>query len=268
VDVSDAKQQVVVILAAGVGSRMGEITTTTNKCIIDLDHTTSIKHILKSFHAIGVKSAIIVVGHFADKIEAYLHEEQLEMNIIFVYNEYFDYHGCGYSLALAATKRWDEYETIYITEADLLLPQEYIEAIVKNKSDNAVIVRDKTFIDKTRSVVAIGDKEDKIKKFVYDGKHDNIYKCIEANDIIIGESMQLWKVSGEAKRVFYKMLKHYREETLALDKKDESSNLICINKLIKDYYMVPINIAGDKWLNLNTMNDIELGRSTQWLIRQ
>jgi N-acetyl-alpha-D-muramate 1-phosphate uridylyltransferase len=60
------------VLAAGLGTRMRPLTETTPKPLIKVGGKTLIDHVLDRLAAVGVKTAIINVHHFADQIESHL----------------------------------------------------------------------------------------------------------------------------------------------------------------------------------------------------
>ncbi len=59
-----------VILAAGKGTRMGELTRETPKPLIELNGRPMLLHILDRLAAAGVEAALIVTGYLAEQIEA------------------------------------------------------------------------------------------------------------------------------------------------------------------------------------------------------
>lgn len=270
----DIKRSVVVVLAAGVGSRMVGITESTSKCIVDLDGITPLEHTLKSFSDAGVKEAIVIVGHHGDKVASHLnqsnHHGMTELNII--YNCDYNYHGCEYSLSLCSN-HIDKYETVYITEGDLLLEPNYIKHFVacEDDGDSAVLSRDEHFVDKTRSVVACRFSETRgnvANRFAYDPDHIDVYDHVEVgNEEVVAESLQLWRVSRYSKIVLEKYLKEYRKSCNASTIARNESGLYSINKLICQYPMTLVEVWGEDWLNLNTIEDVEYGKKLPWLNR-
>ena len=60
----------VVILAAGRGTRMGDLETP--KCLIDLGGTKIIDHQINCFREIGVENIFVVTGHNSEMISNHL----------------------------------------------------------------------------------------------------------------------------------------------------------------------------------------------------
>lgn len=248
-----------VILAAGVGSRMQSNFENIPKCLVDLNGTNSISHILYCLSQCGIDEAIIVVGYKAANIRQQIGESIYNIKVTYVYNQYYNYHGCEYSLAVSA-KAIEEADKIVITEGDLLMPVEYYKEFIQNKYENAVAIRNAE-INPQRSVVAIGEKL--VEKFVYDKEHIDVFKFIDNKKMIIGESMQLWKFGGECKNELVKLLKKFQESISCTPNLE--NGLYSINLLLQKYQLNPILIQGNNWINLNTIEDVQKGRSEIWL---
>ena len=56
----------VVILAAGMGKRLGKFTRNNTKCMIQVNGTTLIERALTQFSALDLKKVIMVVGYKGD----------------------------------------------------------------------------------------------------------------------------------------------------------------------------------------------------------
>lgn len=251
-----------VILAAGVGSRMGPYSKDIPKCLIDLNGTNAIKHILSCLSSCGIDESIIVVGYKAEQIIEAVGNCLYGMKITYVYNEYYDYHGCEYSLALSG-KELKDADSVIITEGDLLMPVEYYKTFIGSPYENAVAVRDLE-INPQRSVVAVG-KKNIVEEFVYDREHIDVFRFINDRTMVIGESMQLWKFSGESVRELVRFLDRFC--STVSEEPDLRNGLFSINLAIKNYPMHPVFINGEKWINLNTAEDVEKGRRELWVRR-
>lgn len=64
------------VLAAGVGSRLGELTQTQPKCLIKIGETTMLEQVCLRLKAAGVKALVINLHHFSEQIEAYVKEKR------------------------------------------------------------------------------------------------------------------------------------------------------------------------------------------------
>lgn len=262
----DIKKRAVIILAAGTGSRMGYIGAGINKCAVDLSGTTPLRHIIKAFHKNGINRFIIVLGYKKQSIINSLNYMAENIKIEYIYNQYYDFHGCEYSLS-CCYNLINFYDEVFVTEGDLLLDNKNIREIINTKYESGVLVRSKENIDRYRSVVAIGDCEENIiMEFVYDQEHRDVYVFIENKDKIIGESCQVWKLSGKSLQSLQKNLETYFN-SCSNGKKRLESGLYSINKTVSDNPMKPVFMVNNNWLNINTYEDVLKGRGLKWLER-
>ncbi len=59
------------ILAAGVGSRLGELTKETPKCLVTVGDKTVLERVIESLKAAGVTEVVINLHHLADKVVSF-----------------------------------------------------------------------------------------------------------------------------------------------------------------------------------------------------
>jgi len=60
------------VLAAGLGSRLKDITTHTPKCLVEAGGKTLLQHVLERLKSAGVTEVIINLFHLGEKVESYL----------------------------------------------------------------------------------------------------------------------------------------------------------------------------------------------------
>ncbi len=89
----------VVILAAGIGSRLRPYTDTMPKSLVPLNGTPMLARIIESFRELPVERFYVVTGYREDQIRAFFADR--EERVTFIYNERFDTAGNGYSLLCA-----------------------------------------------------------------------------------------------------------------------------------------------------------------------
>ncbi len=73
------------ILAAGVGSRLGEITKDKPKCLVEVKGKPLIKHVIDRLKEAGVTSFVINSHHFGDKVKAYI--DGLKIDAVVLYEK-------------------------------------------------------------------------------------------------------------------------------------------------------------------------------------
>ena len=74
------------ILAAGLGSRLGEITTSKPKCLVEVNGVTLLEHVINQLKAVGISSIVINTHHLAEQVKDYLKKKNnFEIEILLSY---------------------------------------------------------------------------------------------------------------------------------------------------------------------------------------
>jgi choline kinase len=151
-----------IILAAGMGRRLGELTRSRAKCMVQVCGKTLIERQLNSLSELGIKKAVIVVGYEADGIRNLIGNEFKGMEIIYVFNEKYAITNNIYSLWLARNYLIQE-DTILL-ESDIIFDKSLLSRIVSSEHDNVVAVaKYEPWMDGTVTLV---DEKDKVIAFV------------------------------------------------------------------------------------------------------
>jgi len=163
-----------VIIAAGEGSRFGNITYNKPKPLIELDGKPIIEWVMDALMSGGVDSFVIVVGYLGNKIIKKLGENYNEADITFVNN-----------------KNWKLGNLTSLYSARELVNEEFILSMSDHLFDPA-IVRDLIKV-KSQTTVLLGvdrkyqQTEDDMKVLIDSHKHIlNIGKKIFGNFVDIG----------------------------------------------------------------------------------
>ena len=152
-----------IILAAGMGKRLGELTKGNTKCMIDVCGQTLIDRMLSQLAKLDLKRVIIVVGYQADNLINHLgNRYDGLLNIEFVRNDIYDKTNNIYSLALAK-EQLQEDDTLLL-ESDLIFEDRMLKLLTDNPYPNlALVAKYQTWMDGT--MVRI-DNDNNIVSFV------------------------------------------------------------------------------------------------------
>lgn len=127
-----------IILAAGMGSRMGKYTRYNTKCMVEVNGTRLIDRTIQQLLQLNVARIIIVIGYKGKELQKYLINEYPDINILFVNNAIFAETNNIYSLWLA--KRYLEEDDTILLESDLIFDFSVLESIYKSKDDAVALV--------------------------------------------------------------------------------------------------------------------------------
>ena len=90
-----------IILAAGMGKRLKELTQNQTKCMIKVNGVTLIERMLHQIEKQKVSRIVIVVGYEGQKLIDYIDTLHITTPIVYVENSIYDKTNNIYSLALA-----------------------------------------------------------------------------------------------------------------------------------------------------------------------
>ena len=172
------------MLAAGMGKRLGKYTAGNTKCMLKVNGKTLIERAVEALLDAGVNKLVMVVGYKGENVKKYLLEECnnpriKDMEFVFVDNDIYDKTNNIYSLYLAKDELSKD-DTILL-ESDLIYDYDLIKRFIDDENPNLVsLAQYQQWMDGT--VIKI-DQEDNILEFIekknFDFKEvDKYYKTV------------------------------------------------------------------------------------------
>ena len=145
-----------VILAAGMGKRLGEHTRNNTKCMVQVNGVALIDRVLGQLSSLNLTRVIIVVGYQAEALMDHIGDRYNgRLKIEYVHNPIYDKTNNIYSLALTRDKLLED-DTLLI-ESDLILDDSLFPLILNNPYPNlALVAKYQTWMDGT--MVRIDDE--------------------------------------------------------------------------------------------------------------
>ncbi|MCG3777319.1 MAG: Bifunctional IPC transferase and DIPP synthase [Nitrospira sp.] len=125
-----------IILAAGVGKRLWQVTQHRPKCLIEIGGKTLLHRYLTSLRNVGIQRADIVVGYKQEMIRAAVAANACEVRVNFLVNEEF-HRGSISSLWIARAALDDD---VIVMDADVLFHQEILRRLVQSPCANALLM--------------------------------------------------------------------------------------------------------------------------------
>lgn len=172
-----------VILAAGMGKRLKELTADNTKCMVKVNGVTLIERMLHQLEQMKLDRVIIVVGYEGEKLINYIESQSFDLKFIFINNEIFDKTNNIYSLSMAKEYLLED-DTILL-ESDLIFEDSVLKALADDPRETLALVdKYESWMDGTCIKVGEDDVIDAFipgKKFVFEDipyyfKTVNIYK--------------------------------------------------------------------------------------------
>jgi len=125
-----------VILAAGVGKRLWQVTQHRPKCLIDIGGQSLLRRYLTTLASLGIRRADIVVGYKQDMIRSAVADDACGVKVHFLVNEQFQ-RGSISSLWIARTALDDD---VIVMDADVLFHREILRRLVESPYENALLM--------------------------------------------------------------------------------------------------------------------------------
>ncbi len=118
-----------VILAAGMGNRLGKYTQNNTKCMLPINGYTLIERTLDAVDAAGIRKCIIVVGYQKENLMNFVGESYKNIEIVYVSNDIYNRTNNIYSLYLA--KDFLREDDTLLLESDLIFEPRLITEILE-----------------------------------------------------------------------------------------------------------------------------------------
>lgn len=153
-----------IILAAGLGSRLGELTKECTKCMVKINGITLIERMLRQLDRYGMDRIIIVTGYKGDILKDYVQNLRINTPVVFVDNSDYRHTNNIYSLWL--TREFLEEMDSLVLESDMIFEDRVIEKMLAiDNGCGTFVARPRPWMD--GSIVKL-DKDNNIVYFVDD----------------------------------------------------------------------------------------------------
>jgi len=232
-----------IILAAGLGKRLGNLTQNNTKCMVEIHGKTLIERSLDNLSAAGVSRVVLVIGYEGQKVIDLLGNSYANMELVYVENPIYDKTNNIYSLYLAKDYLTDR-DTILL-ESDLIYDADILTKLIASDSPNlAVVAKYESWMDGT--VVTL-DENNNILNFIpkthFDYKQlDNYYKTVN-----------IYKLSKNFSTSHYvPFLEAYCK---ALGHNEYYEQVLRVITLLENSDLKAIKIDTEKWYEIDDIQD-------------
>ena len=238
-----------IILAAGMGKRLGELTQNNTKCMVKVNGVTLIDRLMTQLSELSLKKIIIVIGYQGEKLRSYLGENYLNTKIEYIYNPIYDKTNNIYSLALA--KESLQEDDSLLIESDLIFDDSLFRKIIDNPYPDITLVdKYESWMDGTMVTL---DEENNIENFVskkafkYSDVH-NYYKTVN-----------IYKFSKEfSKHKYVPFLDAYCK---ALGHNEYYEQVLKVISRLDDTHLKALPLNGEKWYEIDDIQDLDIAET-------
>lgn len=238
-----------IILAAGMGKRLGEYTRNNTKCMVPVNGTPLIDRMLNQLSRLNLNRVVIVVGYEGKKLMEYVGEERNGLRIEYIENSVYDRTNNIYSLALAKEKMQED-DTLLL-ESDLIFEDSMLSLLLDNPFPNlALVAKYETWMDGTMVCI---DKDCNIVNFVtkaaFNYHHiDQYYKTVN-----------IYKFSRTFSRDKY--IPFLEAYTKAVGNNEYYENVLRIITFLNSEELKALPVGHRKWYEIDDKQDLDIAEA-------
>lgn len=230
-----------VVLAAGVARRLAPVTDRTHKCLLPVGGRPILARLLAALEAVGIREAILVVGHYADQIRQLAGDRFGRLGVRYVDNPGYTK---GSVLSLYAARAHLR-EPALIMDADVVFPREFLRRLIGTPSPSAVLL-DRAFQD-TGEEVKVYTRGDRVVGL---GK-----KVVPDSWEAVGENIGFFKCGAEAAPELVRCLEQVLTENSLGEWED------AVHLLLAARHVGWVDVTGLPWTEIDFAEDLRRAES-------
>ncbi len=238
-----------IILAAGMGRRLKELTQNNTKCMVKVNGVTLIERMLRQIESRHLSRIVIVVGYEGQKLIDYIDTLGINMPIVYINNPVYNKTNNIYSLALA--KDWLCREDTLLFESDLIFEDSVLDELLNDERDTLALVdKYESWMDGTCVKLSDDDSIEEFvpgKRFRFDEK-DEYYKTVN-----------IYKFSKEFSTTHYVPFLDAYEK--ALGENEYYEQVLRVITMLDDPGIRAKRLNGQKWYEIDDIQDLDIAES-------
>ena len=238
-----------VILAAGMGRRLKELTNDNTKCMIQVNGVPLIERMLRQLEKRHLSRIVIVVGYKGKKLIDYIDELKLQTPIVYVENSNYDKTNNIYSLAKA--KEFLRQDDTLLFESDLIFEDSVIDELLNDSRDTLALVdKYESWMDGT--CMKLG-KDDNIEAFISSKKFK--YSEIES----YYKTVNIYKFSKNFSEFCY--IPFLEAYSMALGNNEYYEQVLKVITVLDEPKIKAKRLSGQLWYEIDDIQDLDIAES-------
>lgn len=239
-----------IILAAGMGKRLGDLTKDNTKCMVSVNGIKLIDRMLTQLSDLALNRVIIVVGYEGDKLINYIgNRYDGKLRIEYIHNHIYDKTNNIFSLSLAKQQMIED-DTLLL-ESDLIFDSEMLHLIVNHPNPNlALVAKYESWMDGT--MVRISD-DDNILNFIPK-------KSFRYSDInLYYKTVNIYKFSREfSENQYVPFLEAYSK---AMGNNEYYEQVLRVLTSLDRSDLKALPITNEKWYEIDDVQDLDIAET-------
>ncbi|MCR5060496.1 MAG: aminotransferase class I/II-fold pyridoxal phosphate-dependent enzyme [Saccharofermentans sp.] len=238
-----------IILAAGMGKRLKDLTQNNTKCMVKVNGVTLIERMLNQIDNLHLSQIVIVVGYEGQKLIDYIDTLHISTSIHLINNPIFDKTNNIYSLALA--KDWLLKDDTLLFESDLIFEDSVLEMLIDDPRETLALVdKYESWMDGTCVKLSEDDTIEEFvpgKKFRFDEIHEYF------------KTVNIYKFSQHFSRSHYvPFLEAYQS---ALGQNEYYEQVLRVITMLDKPEIKAKRLNGQKWYEIDDIQDLDIAES-------
>ena len=239
-----------IILAAGMGRRLGDLTKENTKCMVPVNGVRLIDRLLGQLSGLSLKRVIIVVGYKGQELKDYIgHRYDDQLKIAYAENPIYDKTNNIYSLSLVK-QQLQEDDTLLI-ESDLIFSDSLFQMIIADPYPNlALVAKYESWMDGT--MVRL-DADNNIVNFV--PKKAFKYEDIDS----YYKTVNIYKFSRDfSQQKYVPFLEAYCH---ALGNNEYYEQVLRVITLLDHAELKALPVGNEKWYEIDDIQDLDIAET-------
>ena len=239
-----------VILAAGMGKRLKELTQDNTKCMVKINGVTLIERMLRQIDRHNLSKIVIVIGYEGQKLVDYISTlKNIKTPIVYVDNPIYNKTNNIYSLSLAQDYLCEEDTLLF--ESDLIFEDGIIDLLLNDPRPSlALVYKYESWMDGTCVKL---DEQDNITAFI-PGKN---FKYSEKDEYY--KTVNIYKFSKNfSKNSYVPFLNAYIK---ALGENEYYEQVLRVITMLDNPEIKAERLTGQLWYETDDIQDLDIASS-------
>jgi len=238
-----------IILAAGMGKRLKDLTKDNTKCMVKVNGVALIDRVLHQLEKFHLSRIVIVVGYEGQKLKDYISSFDIDTPVCYVENPIYYKTNNIYSLMLA--KEYLLKEDTLLLESDIIFEDAVIKNLIEDSRDTLALV-DKYESWMSGTCIKIGE-DDSIEDFV-SGK-----KFVFSDISEYYKTVNIYKFSRSFSENYYvPFLDAYSK---ALGNNEYYEQVLRVITMLDEPVIKAKKLNGEMWYEIDDIQDLDIASS-------
>ena len=238
-----------IILAAGMGRRLKELTQNNTKCMVEVNGKKLVDRLLEQLDRLQLNKIVYVVGYEGQKLIDHINSLEIRTPIEYVNNEIYDKTNNIYSLYLA--KEYLLEDDTLLLESDIIFEDSVLTDLLEDPRDTLALVdKYESWMDGT---------------CVKLDENDNIVDFIPGKKLSFDETDEYYKTVN-----IYKFSRHFSAShyvpfleaySKALGNNEYYEQVLKVITMLDDPEIKARRLSGEKWYEIDDIQDLDIAES-------